>query len=262
MQSIKRRLILLSSSENNNLKATLKLLAQDDGVALDLNAQGLPQTDCSLYLWDSKQKEYNAGKIIKGQLKAKLKLAAVNEIASVAIVHESANSFLLKSESLNWDEIVVQFRLARMNRKDSKTKIEGHKDRCALKRAEECAPELKIVNTVKTERQNDTCDRCAHVARRDKINPFPSLFPKSEWIKISYPGPAGWWHYISGKIFSEGKVAKAIGVPGEYDVTPPIWLEGFGTFLRCNLPDAHGYWLMFQDAQTGEVLDMALSARD
>ncbi len=104
------------------------------------------------------------------------------------------------------------------------------------------------------------CVACPHALRESKVNPFPSVFPQSEWVKISYPGPAGWWHYISGKIYKGGVVAaEALGVPGEYGMTPPIWLEGFGTYLRCTAEDARGYWLMFQDAETGEVLDMGLS---
>jgi hypothetical protein len=104
------------------------------------------------------------------------------------------------------------------------------------------------------------CDACPHALRETKVNPFPAVFPNSEWVKISYPGPAGWWHYISGKIYKGGIVAaKALGVPGEYGMAPPIWLEGFGTYLRCVTGDARGYWLMFQDAETGEVLDMGLS---
>lgn len=107
------------------------------------------------------------------------------------------------------------------------------------------------------------CDSCPHAARQERINPFPLVFPNSEWTKISYPGPTGWWHYITGRIYSGPNiVAKAVGVPGEYGMTPPVWLEGFGTYLRCVTQDAHGYWLMFQDAETGEVLDMGLSPRD
>ncbi len=101
---------------------------------------------------------------------------------------------------------------------------------------------------------------CPHALRENKINPFPFVFPNSEWVKISYPGPSGWWHYISGKIYEGGVVAaEALGVPGEYGIAPPVWLEGFGTYLRCSAEDARGYWLMFQDAETGEVLDMGLS---
>lgn len=108
--------------------------------------------------------------------------------------------------------------------------------------------------------EEEGCDACPHAVRENNINPFPSVFPNSEWVKISYPGPTGWWHYISGKIYKGGVLAaKVLGVPGEYGMAPPIWLEGFGTYLRCFTGDARGYWLMFQDAETGEVLDMGLS---
>jgi hypothetical protein len=107
------------------------------------------------------------------------------------------------------------------------------------------------------------CESCPHAIRQERINPFPSVFPHSEWVKISCPGPTGWWHYITGRIYSGSDVAaKAVGVPGEYGMAPPIWLEGFGTYMRSVTPDAHGYWLMFQDPETGEVLDMGLSPRD
>jgi len=102
------------------------------------------------------------------------------------------------------------------------------------------------------------CSTCPHVTHKTQIEPFPSVFPGSAWVKVSYPGPTGWWHYISGTICSNGNVtAKVLGVPGEYGMAPPIWLEGFGTYLRCSSGDASGYWLMFQDAETGEVLDPA-----
>lgn len=109
----------------------------------------------------------------------------------------------------------------------------------------------------------DACESCPHATRHERINPFPSVFPQSEWVKNSYPGPTGWWHYITGRIYSGSSiVAKAVGVPGEYGMAPPVWLDGFGTYLRCVTQDAHGYWLMFQDAETGEILDLGLSPRD
>jgi len=107
------------------------------------------------------------------------------------------------------------------------------------------------------------CENCPYAARQQYVNPFPAVFPHSEWTKMTYPGPAGWWHYITGRIYTDSNtVIKAVGVPGEYGMMPPVWLEGFGTYLRCDSPDAHGYWLMFQDAETGEVMDMGLSPRD
>ena len=111
--------------------------------------------------------------------------------------------------------------------------------------------------------QSSPCENCPYAARQQYVNPFPAVFPHSEWTKMTYPGPAGWWHYITGRIYTDSNtVIKAVGVPGEYGMMPPVWLEGFGTYLRCDSPDAHGYWLMFQDAETGEVMDMGLSPRD
>ncbi|NLT96975.1 MAG: hypothetical protein GXW96_02255 [Christensenellaceae bacterium] len=111
--------------------------------------------------------------------------------------------------------------------------------------------------------ETSPCENCPYAARQQYINPFPTVFPHSEWTKMTYPGPAGWWHYITGRIYTDSNtVIKAVGVPGEYGMMPPVWLEGFGTYLRCNSPDAHGYWLMFQDAETGEIMDMGLSPRD
>jgi hypothetical protein len=111
--------------------------------------------------------------------------------------------------------------------------------------------------------EENGCEECPNIQNQEKTNPFPNIFPNSEWIKISYPGPLGWWHYISGKIFRGSEIAAMVlGVPGEYCIAPPAWLEGFGTYLRSVEGDAKGYWLMFQDAETGEVLDMDLSRHD
>lgn len=102
-------------------------------------------------------------------------------------------------------------------------------------------------------------DECPGGIRQDHIDPFPGVFPGSEWVKISYPGPAGWWHYIFGRVRISGTDADVIGVPGEYSMAPPVWLDGFSTWVRCASDDARGYWLMFQDAQTGRILDISRS---
>ncbi len=104
-------------------------------------------------------------------------------------------------------------------------------------------------------------EECPGGVRQYHVDPFPGEFPGSEWVKISYPGPAGWWHYIFGRTRVEDVDADVIGVPGEYSMAPPVWLDGFSTWVRCTSGDARGYWLMFQDAQTGRVLDISRSRR-
>jgi hypothetical protein len=98
-------------------------------------------------------------------------------------------------------------------------------------------------------------ERCPGGIRQSPVDPFPGVFPGSEWVKISYPGPTGWWHYIFGRACVDGYDADVVGVPGDYSMAPPAWLDGFSTYVRCSSGDARGYWLMFQDAQTGRVLD-------
>lgn len=267
MESIKRKLMLLKADANNKGRATLKLLSQNDGTAADLSTEELPDGIYALYLWDSNGKEYFAGNITGEHLAAKLRVPSLDKIAGAAVVDEPSGAFLLKTASYNWDSAAAAFRLSRIQNSNKTIVSDGDFDNDEHTKAKDFDDfrEQQAVSGPKTEYDSSqpVCNGCPHVIRQDKINPFPSVFPQSEWVKISYPGPAGWWHYISGKILRGDKViAKVLGVPGEYGMAPPIWLEGFGTYMRCTLPDAHGYWLMFQDAQTGEVLDMALSPRD
>lgn len=223
--------------------------------------------------------------------------------AAVVHSKNGSHSFCLKSTGMDWPSAIAQFRMAHAAKKGSvsgsfqpiaqpEKKVEDRPpadiEKITLKDVEEKAAqeaklEKEVVESLNEEAQHmyapdeaepkqaddpqkntqEFCDSCPHVIRQDKINPFPTVFPNSEWVKISYPGPTGWWHYISGTIYKDSTVvAKVLGVPGEYGMAPPIWLEGFGTYMRCVTEDARGYWLMFQDAETGEVLDPALSPHD
>ena len=89
------------------------------------------------------------------------------------------------------------------------------------------------------------------------FNPFKTAFPNSEWIKTQYQSRSGFWHYISGKIYQNNELKfKAIGVPGEYAMTPPSWLEGFNKYYVSESAIAKGYWVMFLDPETGTVVDI------
>jgi len=269
MESIKRKLLLLRSDAQNKGGATLKLAALKDGVSANLSAIDLPNCLCALYLWDNNGKEYCAGNIADGRLSANLCAPALDDVAGAAVIEEPNGAFLLKTLDYNWETAATSFRLSRIQSAEYSLAAERQTktaDAEYVNADNAYSTQEPMADTVfydERDPRQAVCGSCPHVIRQDKINPFPSVFPQSEWVKISYPGPAGWWHYISGKILRGDKIiAKALGVPGEYGMAPPIWLEGFGTYMRCSSPDAHGYWLMFQDAQTGEVLDMALSPHD
>jgi hypothetical protein len=289
MESIQRSVMMLKSDSalhmDHKNQAVLKLQTTLKGLAVDLSAPFLPAQDFGLYLFDKDGHERFAGEIKQGMLQTTLSGMALQAVAGAAVIDRSTLVFYLKSTGPNWTDIAARFKFANtapppMPKADEpmpEVKELPSEPDDILSESEEIPPETgepPVIEETEAEIPNEdteetpntdvpgVCDTCPHVIRQDRINPFPSAFPNSEWVKISYPGPTGWWHYISGKIRSgDTVVAKVLGVPGEYGMAPPIWLEGFGTYMRCVTPDAGGYWLMFQDAETGEVLDMGLSPR-
>ncbi len=84
--------------------------------------------------------------------------------------------------------------------------------------------------------------------------PFSHIFPNAHWYKVTYPLSRGKWHYLLGEIYHNNKmVLKAIAVPGKYSMSSPSWLKGFDTFFISKENQA-GYWLLFEDAQTGHIV--------
>ena len=89
---------------------------------------------------------------------------------------------------------------------------------------------------------------------------FPSYdnlkcyFPDSKWVKISYDTDR---FYIVGLI-KENKKEKYIcyGVPEKYSKEPPKELKGYCTFIPLSIFDMQGdgFWMMFQDAISGECV--------
>lgn len=293
MESLKRTLMLLRPfgirAEAGKIGGTLKLQSSTGGISLSLKTDCLNEGDYYLYLFLTNGKELYAGDVTGGVLIASLSGILLENISGAAVVNRNGASydFVLRSTGPEWPQLIARFRMAR-NTREAAAKAAFHTEQAdnnhiapdsvsAVPAPDNDEREKEITadnidNMIKEVYAQQSaeehspgveetgCDACPHALREIKANPFPAVFPNSEWVKISYPGPAGWWHYISGKIYKGGSVAaKALGVPGEYGMTPPIWLEGFGTYLRCVSGDALGYWLMFQDAETGEVLDMGLS---
>ncbi len=260
MESIKRSVMVLKSDStipqfDHDMKAVLKLQSSGSSLIIDLSAPSLPAQPCALYLFNHEGSDHFAGHIMEGGLRTELVALPLDSIAGAAVINPDTFTFILKSQGPNWTDIAARFKF-----KHAAPKPDLKKPETAPIAPPQPEEPVAVPKEPPTQSQPRICDTCPHVIRQDKINPFPSAFPNSEWVKISYPGPTGWWHYISGKIRSgETVVIKVLGVPGEYGMAPPIWLEGFGTYMRSAIPDASGYWLMFQDAETGEVLDMGLS---
>lgn len=81
-----------------------------------------------------------------------------------------------------------------------------------------------------------------------------NIFPQSKWARINYSKEK---FYVVGLI-KENKKEKYIcyGVPGVYSTTPPKELKGYCTFIPLSIFDlsGDGFWMMFQDAVTGDCI--------
>lgn len=83
-----------------------------------------------------------------------------------------------------------------------------------------------------------------------------ACIPYSRWAKIAF---ARGKHYAVGVISDEGRPQYiCYGVPAERLSEPPKALRGFCSFMPLSVFDLHGkgYWMMFQDADTGECIQI------
>lgn len=83
-----------------------------------------------------------------------------------------------------------------------------------------------------------------------------ACIPYSRWAKIAF---ARGKHYAVGVISDEGRPQYiCYGVPAERLSEPPKALRGFCSFMPLSVFDLHGkgYWMMFQDADTGKCIQI------
>ena len=89
------------------------------------------------------------------------------------------------------------------------------------------------------------------------FNKFPedeqlnNLIPNSRWVRVNYDNDSK--TYIFGLIF-QGDNVKYIcyGVPSSFDVAPPPELQPYSQWLKLN--DNDGFWVSYQDAETGDSI--------
>ncbi len=92
-----------------------------------------------------------------------------------------------------------------------------------------------------------------------KNNPKESfleeMIPNSKWVRVEFDGEGD--YYILGLIY-EGENIKYVcyGVPGIYQKTPPKQLSGYPVWfpLDNEKRESFGYWLTYQDAESGESI--------
>jgi len=93
-----------------------------------------------------------------------------------------------------------------------------------------------------------------------KDESLEEIIPNSKWVRVTYDGEENF--YILGLIFDEEKVLKYIsyGVPSCDSSTPPDDLSDYAQWLPKDVlsTQKEGYWIVCQDAKTGETLKIEL----
>lgn len=82
-----------------------------------------------------------------------------------------------------------------------------------------------------------------------------SLIPNSKWVKIDYENNGN--PYVLGLIYEDINLKYiCYGVPGKYSETPPSELDNYSQWLPTDInnPQDQGYWVMYQNALTGESI--------
>ncbi len=83
-----------------------------------------------------------------------------------------------------------------------------------------------------------------------------NLIPNSKWVKVDYDSQGD--YYILGLIYEEESLVYVVyGVPGVYSSLPPKEIAGKPVWfpLDNENPESFGYWLSYQDANTGESIE-------
>ena len=98
------------------------------------------------------------------------------------------------------------------------------------------------------ERMKDEIDKI--LSKYPKESALEEMIENSKWVKISY-GEGGF--YLFGVLYSDGKPKYiCYGVPTKQSENPPQSMEGLASFLPASPEDSEsGYWVMYQDAETG-----------
>ncbi len=89
-----------------------------------------------------------------------------------------------------------------------------------------------------------------------KENFLEEAIPSSKWVRVEFDGEGD--YYILGLVYDEAGAIKYVcyGVPGIYQKNPPKQLSGYPVWfpLDSQKKESFGYWLTYQDAETGESI--------
>lgn len=96
-------------------------------------------------------------------------------------------------------------------------------------------------------------------SKNEHFTELEKMIGNTEWVKVPYLSEDN-DHYILGKIITNGQVSHiCYGIPAANShIAPPVNLEQYCQWLPLNVhnPQSNGYWVMYQDAKTGENIEV------
>lgn len=122
-------------------------------------------------------------------------------------------------------------------------------------------PELPKINTAKSTFYDEIKGQLSLLFERYPEETFLNeIIPNSKWVKVDYENNGQ--YFVIGLMYEDNEIAYVCyGMPGEYSVTPPREFAGLSQWLPLDpeKPNELGYWIMYQDAQTGENVEIKIS---
>ncbi len=141
--------------------------------------------------------------------------------------------------------------------------LPNRKNQTKKEESNPCGATIKNENDTSTKNaHNENCSYYQKAKREleEVFSRFPKdeslerIFPHSKWSKVYYEHQK---YYVVGLI-KENDVEKYIcyGVPCDYSPVAPKELKDYCQFIPLSIFDltGKGYWMMFQDANTGECV--------
>ena len=156
-------------------------------------------------------------------------------------------------------EAVKRWTLENVQVEDGKSDIRGQEEKEESIKDADCLKD----ETCTCECQDNSSAPYYLTARKELdalFEKFPTeeqllkIFPDSKFVKINYSESA---YYVVGLVKEDGQEKYiCYGVPGAYATNPPDQLAGYCTFIPLSVFNllGDGYWIMFQDAITGECI--------
>lgn len=82
------------------------------------------------------------------------------------------------------------------------------------------------------------------------------MIPNSKWVRVDFDQSGK--EYLFGLLYENSELKYiCYGVPGTYSQEPPEELRKFSQWLPLDPADPEtGYWVMFQDAETGDSIEI------